>query len=224
MRDVFSSYRGVIYGGEPLSRHNRALVERWNISLFEFTSLGDCGTAWECQARDGFHAWEDLALFEVIDPETGEQAPSGGRGEMVITALADQVDPLIRFRSGDLVRWTNERCTCGRTHARFWPLGRTGDELLVNGRSVVPTDVWPAIESVPETAAGLFQIIRPQRETAELKLRVGYEGEPDLADLNVRVADAVEAAIGLRPALEFMPNSEIVKFGPPHKIPRTAKQ
>ena len=150
--------------------------------------------------------------------------PSGGRGEMVCTALVDKVDPLIRFRSGDLVRWTNEKCACGRTHARYWPLGRAGDELLVNGRSVMPTDIWTAVESVPETASGLFQIIRPQREVSELKLRVGYDGNPAMDDLKRRLADAVEKNTGLRPSVELMPNTEIVKFGPPHKIPRTAKQ
>lgn len=224
LADVFSSFKGVIYGGEPMGRHNRDLMRRWGVPVFEFTSLGDCGTAWECQARDGFHAWEDLVLFEVVDPATGASVPSGGRGEMVCTALVDKVDPLVRFRSGDLVRWTNQRCACGRTHARYWPLGRAGDETLVNGRSVMPTDVWAAVESVPETASGLFQIIRPQREVTQLKLRVGYDGAPDLDDLASRVAIAVEKAIGLKPEVELMPNVEIVKFGPPHKIPRTARQ
>jgi phenylacetate-CoA ligase len=224
LRDAFSSFRGVIYGGEPMGRHNRDLMERWGVPVFEFTSLGDCGTAWECQARDGFHAWEDLVLFEVIDPVSGAPVESGGRGEMVCTALVDKVDPLIRYRSGDLVRWTNEKCACGRTHARYWPLGRVGDETLVNGRSVMPTDVWTAIESVPETAAGLFQIIRPQRDLSELKLRVGYDGQPELNDLAARVAKAVEAATGIRPNVELMPNTEILKFGPPHKIPRTTRQ
>lgn len=224
LQDAFSSFKGVIYGGEPMGKHNRDLMERWGVPVFEFTSLGDCGTAWECRARDGFHAWEDLVLFEVVNPATGAPVPSGGRGEMVCTALVDRIDPLIRFRSGDLVRWTNERCACGRTHARYWPLGRAGDETLVNGRSIMPTDIWPAVESVPETASGLFQIIRPQRDLTELRLRVGYDGDPDLIDLANRVALAVEKATGLRPSVELMPNKEIVKFGPPHKIPRTARQ
>ena len=66
--------------------------------------------------------------------------------------------------------------------------------------------------------------IRAQREVSELKLRVGYDGDSDLTDLANRVAQAVEKAIGLRPTIELMPNTEIVKFGPPHKIPRTSRQ
>jgi phenylacetate-CoA ligase len=224
LRDVFSSYTAVIYGGEPMGKQARELVTRWQVPVYEFTSLGDSGTGWECREKTGFHAWEDLVLFEVIDPDTLEPVPSGGRGEMVVTNMVDRMDPLIRFRSSDFVEWTEEKCGCGRTHARFWPLGRVGDELVVAGRSVMPRDVWDAIEQVPETASGLFQIIRPQREVEVLKLRVGYEGSPDLADLDRRVADSVEEAIGVRPIIEFTPNSEIIKLGPPHKIPRTAKQ
>jgi phenylacetate-CoA ligase len=106
---------------------------------------------------------------------------------------------------------------------RLWLAGRLGDEVVVNGVSILPRDIWTAVEEVPETAAALFQIIRPQRELTELKLRVGYDGEPDLADVARRVADQVEARIKVRPEVELIPNSELIKLGPPHKIPRVAK-
>ena len=53
--------------------------------------------------------------------------------------------------------------------------------------------------------------------------RVGYDGVPDLAALADTVARAVEGATGVRPEIQLVPTSEIVKLGPPHKIPRTAK-
>ncbi|MGB8364190.1 MAG: phenylacetate--CoA ligase family protein [Rhizomicrobium sp.] len=223
LKEVFSSYTACIYGGEPMGKHARELVERWNVPIYEFSSLGDSGTIWECRAKEGFHAWEDLVLLEVLDPVTNEPVPSGGRGEMVITNLVDRYDPLIRYRSGDLVQWTEERCKCGRTHARVWPLGRTGDEILVAGKSVLPRDIWGAIEDVPECAAGLFQIIRPAREVDVLKLRVGYEGTADLGKLAEAVKASVGNAVGAPPDVVLVPNAEIVKLGPPHKIPRIAK-
>jgi len=223
MRDVFSSYKCLAYGGEPMGKQARELMERWQAPVYQFSSLGDCGTGWECQARDGFHAWEDLVLFEVIDPLTGLPTPDGERGEMVITSLVDRTDPLVRFRSGDLVRWTAAPCACGRTHARYWPLGRVTDETIVAGRSVMPRDIWSAIEETPETAAGMFQIIRPERDMDVLRLRVGYDGAPDLAVLAETLRGAVSRATGIVPEIVLIPAAEIVKLGPPHKIPRTAK-
>ena len=94
----------------------------------------------------------------------------------------------------------------------------------VEGRSILPMDVWGAIEDVPETSSGLFQIVRPRRVLERLTIRVGYAGEPELASLKERVADSVEAAVGLRPLIELVPNAVIMQSGSRHKIPRTVKQ
>jgi phenylacetate-CoA ligase len=224
LKDVFSSFKVVYFGGEPLSVRARALVERWGIPLREHSSLGDIGTTWECSALDGQHTWEDLALVEYIDPETGRHLDDeSGRGELVVTALANPQTPLLRFRSGDLAEFTFKPCLCGRTHGRMSLLGRAGDEIICNGKVILPRDVWTAVESVEETSAGLFQIIRPTRELTELKLRVGYAGSPDLARLAEKLADSVEQLIGIRPQILLTPNEELAKLGPPHKIPRVAK-
>lgn len=224
MVDLFSSFRACVYGGEPIGPRMQQTLDRWGVKVFQFSSLGDSGTIWECDVHDGFHAWEDVGLVEVLKPGTDEPVADGEGGELVVTALHNKTDPLIRYRSGDFVRHTRKPCSCGRTHVRLTPLGRLGDEVVVNGRSVLPRDVWTAVEQVEETAAGLFQIIRPQRELTELKLRVGYDGQPaDMDDVARRVADEVEARVNVRPIIELTPNSELIKLGPPHKIPRVSK-
>ncbi|WP_395649771.1 phenylacetate--CoA ligase family protein [Brevundimonas sp.] len=224
MVDLFSSFRACVYGGEPVGPRMKETLDRWGVNLFQFSSLGDSGTTWECEAHDGFHAWEDVGLVEVLKPGTDEPVGDGEGGELVVTALHNKTDPLIRYRSGDFIRHTREKCACGRTHMRMTLLGRLGDEVIVNRTSILPRDVWTAVEQVEETSAGLFQIIRPQRELTELKLRVGYEGTPeDLADVARRVADEVEKRVSVRPEIEMTPNSELIKLGPPHKIPRVAK-
>ena len=145
--------------------------------------------------------------------------------ELVSTTLIDKVAPLVRYRSDDIVRLTTETCACGRTHGRIWPLGRKGDEVVVDGVSVLPGDVWGAIESVPETAAGLFQVIRDRRDMDRLRLRVGYAAPVPggLTDLATRVTDAVHEAVGLEPAVELVEHDVLLRQGPPHKIPRVAR-
>jgi phenylacetate-CoA ligase len=225
LEDTFSSYRGVVFAGEPIGPRARARVESWGLSLFLQTSLGDVGAATECGEHDGCHFWEDTAFIEHLDPDGVKPAGDGQRGELVSTTLIDKIAPLIRYRSDDIVRLTTERCECGRTHGRIWPLGRKGDEVVVESVSVLPGDVWAAIESVPETGAGLFQVIRAHREVDVLRLRVGYarEGPRGLADVRTRVTDAVEEAVGVVPDVELVDQEVLLRQGPPHKIPRVAK-
>jgi phenylacetate-CoA ligase len=225
LEDVFSSYKGVIFAGEPIGPRARARVESWGLELFLQTGLGDVGAATECAEHDGCHFWEDCAYAEHLEPDGVQPVGDGNRGELVATTLIDKIAPLVRYRSDDLVRITTEPCACGRTHGRMWPLGRKGDEVVVEGVSVLPGDVWAAIEGVDETSAGLFQIVRPRRELDRLQLRVGYgsEGPKGLPDLRTRVTDAVHASIGVAPDVELVEHSVLLRQGPPHKIPRVTK-
>ncbi|MDB5969924.1 MAG: phenylacetate--CoA ligase family protein [Hydrocarboniphaga sp.] len=224
--DVFSSYKGVMFGGEPLSPRFAALVKSWGLELFEFTTLGDVSGAVQCRMHDGMHASEDLALVENLDDD-GKPVPDGQIGEMVVTSLADDHAPMIRYRTEDLVRMDHSPCACGRTHARFWPIGRKGDQILVDGRSILPRDIQPLVEAEHETRSCLFQIIRPQRDLAALRLRVGYEpallqGTAD--GLAARLSERLRSALNVPVQVELTPCDELLKLGPPHKIPRVTRQ
>lgn len=226
MREVLSSYKAVMFAGEPMGPRNRRLLEGWGLSgrIYNQTAFGDIAVAHECREHDGVHAHEDFALVELVDPQTGELIDGDGVGELCVTSLINDVDPLIRYRSGDMIRLTHEPCRCGRTGARFWTVGRSGDEVVVDGRTVLPMDVWGAIEDIDETSAGLFQVIRTGRHMQRLRLRVGHGEIGDADDVRRRVADSVRKAVGLQPEIELVPYAELLKLGPRNKIPRTAKQ
>ncbi len=224
-RDVFRSYKGAYFGGEPLSPRFKELVASWGLELFELTTLGDVCSAVQCRVHDGMHAWEDLALVENLDDD-GRPVPDGEIGELVVTSLTDRHAPMIRFRTEDLVRMDHGPCVCGRTHARFWPLGRKGDQILVEGRSILPRDIQPLVEAERATRACLFQIVRPKRELNELRLRVGYESsalQSSTSALAARLTERLTVALQVAVAVELIPNEELLKLGPPHKIPRVTK-
>jgi phenylacetate-CoA ligase len=227
LRDVFSSYKGAIYGGEAPPPRVRKLMMEWDLEMYEITSLGDVIGAIDCSAHAGFHAWEDLALVEVLDPDGDEPVADGERGELVVTSLQDDAAPLVRFRTDDLVTFTRERCLCGRTHGRIQVLGRKGDELVIDGKSLLPRDINPLLEEFPETLSALYQVIRTSREMDILRLRIGYNpaalwrSESDLKELlRATISSALEVPV----AVELTPNAELLKLGPPHKIPRVTKQ
>jgi phenylacetate-CoA ligase len=86
-------------------------------------------------------------------------------------------------------------------------------------------DIWRAVESVPESAAGYFQLIRTGREMPVLKVRVGHDenlGERSPTSVRDDLGRAIEASVGIAPEIELVENEVLLRLGPPHKIPRVA--
>jgi phenylacetate-CoA ligase len=220
---IFAPMKAVLWGGEPLGPRGRSLTQRWGMNIFEIVSVGDSSITIECSSHAGVHAWEDEVFVEHLDPATMQPAEDGTFGEFVVTPLQNSIDPLVRFRSEDLVWLTRAPCPCGRTHLRYKVQGRTGDEVVVKGKYILPRDVWPAVETIEETNAALFQIIKPQRVMETLRLRVGYAGAPNLSALAGRVEAEIAETLGVPVQVELVANDELLKLGPPHKIPRIVK-
>jgi phenylacetate-CoA ligase len=95
--------------------------------------------------------------------------------------------------------------------------------VVVDGTSVLPVDLFSPIESVDETRAALFQVIRPARNVERLRLRVGWNGKGSAPAIARRVADAVAGAVGVEPDVELVEHDVLLRQGPPHKIPRVVK-
>ena len=74
--------------------------------------------------------------------ELAEPLADGEEGELVITTLAKEAYPMIRFRTGDITRIIPEPCPCGRTMRRIGRvLGRCDDMLIIRGVNVFPSRV-----------------------------------------------------------------------------------
>ena len=168
--DVFASYKGVTFAGEPLSPRARTLAESWGIELFEHGNVGDVTGSFECPEHDGLHYWEDTVFVEGIDRSRCRRRPGRARGvEPHEHDRAAAALPLRRHRA------PLDRAVRVRSYARAHVADRSQERRGARaGPSVLPVDVWAAVETVDACALGLFQVIRDGRETDTLRLRVGY--------------------------------------------------
>jgi len=153
-----------IFGAEPWSEAMRAELD-WqlgikSVDIYGLSEIMGPGVACECDTeRRGLHGWEDHFLFEIIDPETLEPLPMGETGELVITTLTKEAMPMVRYRTRDITRLSDEPCSCGRSHVRILRVtGRDDDMLIIRGVNVYPSQ----IESVLVAIDGLsphYQIV-----------------------------------------------------------------
>lgn len=136
--------------GEPLPDALRAELEARGVRTSQGYAIGDLGLiAYECPARAGLHL-ADRVLVELVDPATGAPVEPQGTGEVAVTFL-HALYPLLRLATGDLARFAEGVCPCGRTAPRLARiLGRVGEAVKVRGLFLHPQELSRALSRHPE--------------------------------------------------------------------------
>jgi phenylacetate-CoA ligase len=117
----------------------------------------------QCEHTTDLHFLSDDVIFlELLDPVTGQRQKieEGTSGELVCTHVEKECQPLIRYRTRDVITITGTGpCSCGRTSFRFRVSGRTDDMFNVRGVNVFPSAVHKVISGSADLASGQFRII-----------------------------------------------------------------
>jgi phenylacetate-CoA ligase len=195
-----SGVRTIIVAGEtggsvPAVRSG---IERaWGARVIDHYGLTEVGPAafedWD--RPGGLYVNEAEFIAEVLDAH-GAPTRDGELGELVLTNLGRTASPVIRYRTGDMVRARTAPCPTGPAY--LWLEGgivaRADDMVTIRGVNVYPT----AVEAVVRAQADVTEFrATVSRESAMLHLTVDIEVRPG-ADAT-GVADAV--ALGLKDAL-----------------------
>jgi phenylacetate-CoA ligase len=152
-----------------------------------------------CEHDRGSHVCEDEAIVEIVDNDTGEPVPDGGRGNLVVTSLTKD-NAMLRYDLQDVARVERDGCPCGETHARaFWE-GRRADIVVAAGREILPNDIQMALTDVAEVMrpALEFQMVRSSEGSA-LRIRVEAEHpSPALQELvRARLSEKLDVPVQL---------------------------
>src|SRR5207237_1780628 len=119
------SLRYGVFGAEPWCEGMRAkLEEAWGgidaCDIYGLSEVIGPGVAMECREGKGaLHVFDDHFYPEVVDPSSGVTVAAGDPGELVLTTLTKEALPILRYRTGDVTRFVDDPCPCGRTHRRL---------------------------------------------------------------------------------------------------------
>lgn len=211
-----------IFGAEPWSENMRKTIEE-SLAIKAFDIYGMCeicgpGVAIECEEQDGLHFWEDFFYFEVVDPNTGEPVPDGEEGELVITTLAKEGMPLLRYRTHDLTHIVDEPCRCGRTHRRIARLsGRTDDMMVIRGVNVFPTQIESALLDTGDVEPHYQLIVRREGALDTLEIKVELKEDTDinsvteLEAMKAKIADRVKSIIQIKSKITLVEPKSIAR-------------
>lgn len=129
---------------ENFSSNNLAtrINQDWNVQLFSTYAATEMGAAFtECFHQRGGHHRPELLIIELLD-ENNDPVLEGAVGELTITTLGVEAFPLIRYKTGDLVKLETSSCTCKRNTARISPvLGRKQQRMKLKGTTCYPPSI-----------------------------------------------------------------------------------
>jgi len=188
LRQSLPEMRSILVAGEAKS--GAWVAERedvWGATFFEQWGCSAGAVAWSCEngmapkGKPGLvHFLPHLAYMEVIDPESGEHVKDGEYGELVLTPLGIEGAPLIRFATGDRVRylhWNN--CSCGRQFSGIeaGSVSRYDDMVKIKGVNVWPSAVAAILEDFDDVVEHRATIY--QAEDGREKVRIEVELTPE---------------------------------------------
>src|SRR5262245_680820 len=196
--------RRIIVAGEPggsVPALRRRIESLWNARLIDHAGASEIGP-WGVGDRDGrgLYVIETEFIAEFRSLATGGPADDGEVSELILTSLGRHGSPVIRYRTGDVVR--PRFAAEGFVLLEGGVLGRADDMLIVRGVNIFPSSVEQILRAFPEVVEFRVTAMRqgsldslvveiedrlsdPDRIARELQLRLGLKVEVRPAPLGM---------------------------------------
>jgi phenylacetate-CoA ligase len=218
-----SGIRAIIVAGEPggsVASTKRRIETEWGARVFDHCGMTEVGPfGFEClEAPGGVHVVESEFIVEVLDLRSGQvrRASDGAEpleGELVLTNLGRTDSPLVRYRTGDVVRWSTAPCPCGRPWGRLLGgiLGRVDDMIFLRGNNLYPS----AVEGVIRQFADVMEFRIHARKVgamAELEIEIELRPGSDPDALSAQVAGTIERDLLFRARVRAVPSGALPRF------------
>jgi len=152
--------------------------------------------ALEC--REGsLHLFPDAGFAEILD-EQNRPCPPGQYGELVATSFVRRSQPFVRYRTGDLVAWSDRPCPCGREMPVLAGIEGRLDDIVIgaDGRRV------GRLSTVPKHLDGLVFTQFVQDRPGAVLVRVVTEG-PLQPEVEQELLNRLHTRLGTETEIEI---------------------
>lgn len=224
-----SSVKGVICIGEALRQADltpsilaQRITEKWDIKLYSTYASTEMGAAFtECEFTQGGHVNPELIITEVLDEENKVVA-DGELGELTVTTLGVEALPLIRFKTGDMVRKHTSTCSCGRHTYRLGPVeGRKRHMIKYKGTTLYPPAIVDLLNSFPQIKMHLIEVSTNEIGTDEIVIRIVTEDNSQEFSKNIKDTFRAKLRVAPKVVIEDFEVLQPIVFNPMSRKPIT---
>ena len=216
-----SAVRCVLVAGEPggsIPAVRERIEAVWQAHVLDHAGATEIGPWGVGRLNEpGLEVIEDWFHPEFLSIKDDRPAGEGELSELVLTTLGRTGCPVIRYRTGDVVRpyWPTTVESAGMEAGmgeNVWVrlvggvLGRVDDMLIIRGMNVFPSAIEDIVRRFPEIDE--FRLtVRRQGSLDSLELAI-----EDRLDNPSRVADELHRRLGLRVEVQAVPAGSLPRF------------
>lgn len=206
-----------IHAGEPganIPSIKSKIETGWSSKCYDHAGASEVGAYGfeSCDRPNGITVNESEFIVEVLNTETGESVNSGEEGELIITNLGRAGFPIIRYRTGDVVKVTwPEPDSSEYCYFEGGIIGRADDMVTVRGVNIYPSaldNLLRSIENIDE-----YRItVETQDQMSELNIEIEVNPSADETDIQSALVEAVRDKLGLRPGVKVVAHDSLPRF------------
>jgi phenylacetate-CoA ligase len=211
------------------SNFRKSIEQKWGLQAMNANyGMADVLSLFgsECEARNGLHfTGQGILHVEILDPGSGQtlELRPGARGELVLTTLRKEAQPVIRYRTHDMIEVLGTDCTCGRKGFRFKVIGRSDDMFTVKGINVFPSSIARVVNQHLDQLTGEHRILLSasnpiQKMEIEVEVSDGISHE----DLAEELTRAFIKTLSFCPSIKLLPQGSLPRtMGKSKRVFRT---
>ena len=216
-----SSVKGVICIGEPLKKQDFSdnvlslkIKEKWDIELYSTYASTEMSTAFsECEFQQGGHHHPELIIVEILD-DHNQPVMEGEEGELVVTTLGVETVPLLRFKTGDVIKAHHQPCKCGRNTLRLGPvIGRKKHMIKYKGTTIYPPAMYNLLNDFSAIENYIIELDRNEVGLDNITIKVGTKASSE--DLMQRLKDHMRAKLRVLPTIMILSIDAVNKLNFP---------
>lgn len=189
-----------------LSTLSNKITENWNIKLYSTYASTEMSTAFtECEHAVGGHHHPELIVVETLD-DNNQPVPNGEPGELTFTTLGIEAMPLVRFKTGDIVKLHHEPCACGRNTLRVGPvIGRKQQMIKYKGTTLYPPAMTDVLSGFSNIENHIIEIYTNDLGTDEIVIKIAVKQESE--EFLREIKEHFQAKLRVTPKIVFTSTS-----------------
>ncbi|MFT7461188.1 MAG: phenylacetate-CoA ligase, partial [Planctomycetota bacterium] len=209
--------RILVLAGEPganIPATKKRINDGWAAQCHDHAGASEVGAfGFEPRNRpNGLYVNESEFIAEVLDKTSQQPVADGEEGELVLTNLGRWGFPVIRYRTGDVVKYSSPGESSGEfLYLQGGIIGRADDMVTVRGVNIFPSAIDNLVREM-DVIDEYRATVQIRGEMSELTIEIEVAANQNVDIAKATLLKSISNKLGLRPIIESVAHKVLPRF------------